>query len=142
MILNISIDEAVDIIKARTHKPISMRIVNSNTINVGYEVSVKIPLIGNRSKTISVDLIIDNVTDSDIYIHYSTGIIGGDSLINALLSYFPAINNSKVVEACEDGHIMIHLNELDQLKGMLEKIEINSISFGDDDIMVDFNPLF
>lgn len=37
---------------------------------------------------------------------------------------------------------MVHLGEVRQLKGMLEKIEINSISFDDDDIMVDFNPLF
>lgn len=37
---------------------------------------------------------------------------------------------------------MVYLNELDQLKGVLEKVEINSKSFGTDVIMVDFNPLF
>ena len=58
------------------------------------------------------------------------------------MSYFPALNNSKVVEKCDDGHIMVHLGEVRQLKGVLEKVEINSISFGTDVIMVDFNPLF
>jgi len=47
-----------------------------------------------------------------------------------------------LLERCNEGHIMVYLNELDQLKGVLEKVEINSKSFGTDVIMVDFNPLF
>ena len=49
MILNIPVNEAVEIIKAKAHKPISLRTVSANTINVGYEVNVKIPIFGKHS---------------------------------------------------------------------------------------------
>ena len=81
------------------------------------------------------------VDDSTVYIHYSTGILGGDSVINVLLSFLPAVKDSKVVDRYDDGHIAVHLMEINQLRDMLEKIKINSISFGNDVIIIDFIPL-
>lgn len=140
MVLYIPVNEAVEIIKAKTNKPISLRVVSTNTINVGYEVNVKIPLIGYKSKTISIDIIIDKVVNTDIYFHSSTGIAAGDSVIKVLLSFLPAINDSKVIDRQGDGHITVHLNEINQLKDSLEKVTINSISFEKDSILVDFTP--
>lgn len=69
MVLNVPVNEAVEMIKAKANKPISLRIVNAKTINVGYEVSVKLPLIGNKSKNITIDFIIDKVvTQTYIFI--------------------------------------------------------------------------
>ena len=141
MRLNVALNEAIDLIKVRVHQPVSLQIVRDDTIKVGYEVSVKIPLIGNKSKTINIDFTIDKVDDSTVYIHYSTGILGGDSVINVLLSFLPAVKDSKVVDRYDDGHIAVHLMEINQLRDMLEKIKINSISFGQDNIVIDFVPL-
>lgn len=78
MVLNIPVNEAVELIKAKANKPISLRTVSANTINVGYEVNVKVPILGHISKTISIDIIIDSVIDADIRLRYSTGIVAGD----------------------------------------------------------------
>ena len=141
MRLNVALNEAIDLIKVRVHQPVSLQIVSDDTIKVGYEVSVKIPLIGNKSKTINIDFTIDKVDDSTVYIHYSTGILGGDSVINVLLSFLPAVKDSKVVDRYDDGNIVVHLKKINQLRDMLEKIKINSISFGNDVIIIDFIPL-
>lgn len=141
MRLNVALNEAIDLIKVRVHQPVSLQIVSDDTIKVGYEVSVKIPLIGNKSKTINIDFTIDKVDDSTVYIHYSTGILGGDSVINVLLSFLPAVKDFKVVDRYDDGNIVVHLKKINQLRDMLEKIKINSISFGQDNIVIDFVPL-
>ena len=140
MVLNVHVNEAVEMIKAKVNKPISLRIVNPKTINVGYEVSVKLPLIGNKSKNITIDFIIDKVVDTDIYFHYSAGIIGGDSVINVLMSFLPVVSESKFVDRHEDGLITFHLREVKQLEDILEKVKINSISFEQDSILIDFTP--
>lgn len=69
MMLNISIDEAIELIQSKIQKPIRLQIVNSNTINVGSY--VKLPLFG--TKFINVDFIIDKIVDTDLYLRYTTG---------------------------------------------------------------------
>lgn len=138
MTLNIPINEAVSLIKAKIQKPISLRIVSSDTINIGYEIKVKLPLIGYKSKIVSIDLIIDKIIDTDLYFHYSTGIIKADTAINALLSYIPVVSYSRLADKYSDGHITLHLKEIKQLSDKLDKIKINSISFDKDVIMINF----
>lgn len=139
MKLSIFLSEAIDILKAKIHKPISLQTVSSNTISIGYEVNVKIPLLGPKSKIISIDLIVDKVVGDDLHFHYSTGIIGADTVINALLSYIPAVNNSKIVDKGDNGQMTLHLKEVEQLGDILEKIAIESVSFERDSILVGFS---
>ena len=140
MVLRLPVNEAVEIIKVKTYKLVSLRTVNAHTINIGYEVSVKLPLIGNKSKNISIDFIIDKVVDTDIYLRYSTGMATGDNVIKALLSYFLITSDTKVVSRDVDGHIAVHLKEVKEMENILEKVKINSISFEQDSILVDFTP--
>jgi len=140
MVLRLPVNEAVEIIKVKTYKLVSLRTVNAHTINIGYEVSVKLPLIGNKSKNISIDFIIDKVVDTDIYLRYSTGMATGDNVIKALLSYFLITSDTKVVSRDVDGHIAVHLKEVKEMENILEKVKINSISFEQDTILVDFSP--
>lgn len=140
MVLNIPVNEAVELIKAKANKPISLRTVSANTINVGYEVNVKVPILGHISKTISIDIIIDSVIDADIRLRYSTGIVAGDNVIKALLSYFLTASDTKVVGRDADGRIAVHLKEVKEMENVLEKVKINSISFEQDSVLVDFTP--
>lgn len=93
---------------------------------------MKLPLIGNKSKNINIDFIIDKVIDTDIYFHYSAGIIGGDSVINVLMFFLPVVSESKFVDRHDGGLITFHLREVKQLEDILEKVKINSISFEQD----------
>ena len=140
MILYISIAEAVELIEQKSGKTVRMEVVNKSTITVGYEVNIKIPFIGVKSKTIYIDFIIDKVVDTDLYFHYSTGIMGGDTMINALLSFIPTVNDSKIVEKLKDGSMILHLSEIKQMGNVLDKIQIDSISFDKDSILFEFTP--
>ena len=85
-----------------------------------------------------MDLTIDKIIDTDLYFHYSTGIVKADTVINALLSYIPVVSYSRLADKHSDGHITLHLKEIKQLGDKLEKIKINSISFDKEMIMIDF----
>lgn len=133
MILNISIDEAVELIQAKIQKPIRLQIVNSNTINVGSD--VKLPLFG--TKFINVDFIIDKIVDTDLYLRYTTGKKVFDVAVNALLS---SVSDSDYFNKLEDGGVILHLDKIEKMNNVLDKITLEDISFDCDSILVKFMP--
>ena len=80
------------------------------------------------------------MVDTDVHLRYSTGMDTGDNVIKALLSYFLTASDIKVVGRDVDGHIAVHLKEVKEMENILEKVKINSISFEQDTILVDFSP--
>lgn len=138
MILQIPIQEAISLIKEKSGKTVSLKVVNNNTIKAGYVINKKVPILGNISKEIDVDLVFDRVADNKIFLHYSTGIIGGDKLLDTLLSILPSFTNSNIVERSNDAGIIIHLEEIEQIKNAIDVIDLKSIFFEADKILTEF----
>ena len=140
MILTISTAEAIELIKSKTNQTIGLTTISENTITVTYQITVKIPIIGHVSKNINVDLTIEKVVGTDLYLQYSTGSIGIDAIINAVLPSIPSVSNYPVADINDNGAITLHLKQIKQLDDILENITIDSVSFGDNSILVSFTP--
>ncbi len=136
MILQIPISEAVELIKQKSGKTIMLKVVNDNTIAIDYEINVKVPIIGNVSKNVNVNVTIDKVEKEDVYLHYAVGIHGGDAIVNSLLSLFA--NDIRIVDKCDNNGLVLHLCEIEKARKVLEHIEMKSVSFGTDSVLVDF----
>ena len=78
MILQVPISEAVELIRQKSGKTVLLKVVNGNTITIGYEINVKVPIIGQVSKNVNVNVTIDKVEKEDVYLHYAVGMHGGD----------------------------------------------------------------
>ena len=72
MTLVVPIQEAISLIKDKSGKDVSLKIVDRNTINVGYTISKNVPFIGNISKGVDVNVTIDKVIDNNLVI---TGLV-------------------------------------------------------------------
>ena len=136
MILQVPITEAVELIKQKSGKTVLLNVINDNTITIGYEINVKVPLIGNVSKNVNVNVTVDKVEKEDVYLHYAVGMHGGDTIVSPLLSLFA--NDIRIVEKCDNNGLVLHLREIEQAHKALEYVEMKSISFGIDSILVDF----
>ena len=137
MILQVPISEAVELIRQKSGKTVLLKVVNGNTITIGYEINVKVPIIGQVSKNVNVNVTIDKVEKEDVYLHYAVGMHGGDAIVNSLLSLFA--NDIRIVDKCDNNGLVLHLREIEEARKGLEHIEIKSISFGTDSILVNFN---
>lgn len=133
MILNLSTVEAVELIKAKIQKSISLKVVDSKTINVGCD--YKFPVVG--TKFINANLIVDKVIDTDLYLRYTTGKKVFDVAVNALLSY---VNDSEILNKLEDGGVILHLDKIEKMNTLLDKITLEDMSFDSDSILVKFRP--
>ena len=138
MTLNIPIQEAISLIKDKSGKDVSLNIVDRNTINVGYTISKNVPFIGNISKEVDVNVTIDKVIDNNLYLRYATGILGGDIIVDKLLSTLPSFASSEIVDKDHNSGLIVHLNKIKKIQKFAEQIELKSISFGEDSVISDF----
>ena len=136
MILQIPINEAVELIKQKIGKTVVLKVVNDNTITIGYEINVKLPIIGHVSKNVNVNVTVDKIEIEDVYLHYAVGMHGGDAIVNSLLSLFA--NDIRIVDKCDNNGLVLHLCEIEEARKILEHIEMKSVSFGTDSVLVDF----
>lgn len=138
MTLQLPVSEAMALIKQNSGQPVNLRVVNENTINVGYPVKVNVPVLGLVSKNVSLDLIVDKVVNKDVYLHYSTGIFGGDTLLDFMLTAIPILSKTKALQRQDGGGLVLHLNEIDWVRDSLKQIEVKSLAFANDNIAVGF----
>ena len=138
MTLKFPIQEAISLIKDKSGKDVSLKVVDKNTINVGYTISKNVPFIGNISKEVDVNVIIDKVIDNNLYLRYATGILGGDIIVDKLLSTLPSFTNSEIVDKDRNGGLIVHLNKIKKTQKFAEQIELKSITFGEDSVISDF----
>lgn len=139
MTLQLPVSEAMSLIKQNSGQTINLRVVNENTINVGYLITVKVPVLGQVSRNVSLDLIVDEVADKDLYLHYATGVFGVDTLLDMMLSAIPVLSKTTALQKQKDGGLVVHLNEIKWVKDSLKQIELKSLKFANDTISVGFS---
>ena len=138
MNLQIPISEIISLVKEKTGRDIILQVIDVHTIRACYEIKVNIPLLGQKSKNVNMDIFVEKVEGNDIFIQYSTNIIGGDMIIAQILSS-SFLHKYKALYTQTDSIIIFHLNEVPQIKDMLKKIDIHSISFDENTIIVNFH---
>lgn len=138
MTLHIPFLEIVSLVKEKTGRDITLMVVDARTIRLCYEIKVNIPLLGQKSKNVNMDITVEKVEGNDIFIQYSTNIIGGDMIIAQILSS-SFLHKYKALYTQVDSTIVLHLNEVPQIKEVLEKIDIHSISFDEKSVLVNFS---
>lgn len=137
MTLNCSFEELVTIIKEKTGKQLLLKYVSNDTVRVGYELQVKMPFLGTKSKAISLDVTLDEIKGSDLNLHYSTQTPVGDVLMSGLTSFIPSIHESDVVEVSGTS-VIVHLDKVDKLKDTISKVTLNRICFDESAANLDF----
>ena len=134
MLLHIPVQEAASLIRSKTGKRISLEVVNDNTINVGYDLMVKVPILGNISKSIQLDLMIEKVENDTLYLQYSSGGVGIDMILKGVLCSI----STDIVQSLEGKRLSIQLNKIDKVREALKQIDIKSVTFANDNAIIDF----
>lgn len=138
MKLQIPITEAISLIKAKTGKNISLKVVNLNTVNVGYDLMVKVPLLGDISKNVNIDITIEKLVCNTLYILYSSGIVGMDVILRGIINAVPSFSSKGIIENLGGNRIALHLSEIDEIREALKQVDIKNVNFECDKAIVDF----
>lgn len=138
MKLQIPITEACHIVKEKTGQDVTLEIKSNGTINLGYKLKVKVPFLGEVSKTVDCDITVENFDGEILYLKYATAGIGIDLILKGIIAASPALSTKKVIEPLDGNRLKINLGEIEKVHEVLEKVTVNGINFINDNVEIYF----
>lgn len=133
MEVKIKYSELQDFISHKFKKEVSLAFVASSTVSV----STKVKVLG-FAKSIGVDLCVEKVDGSNLHIAYS-GKLGIELLITPTIAFLKRLlpDKTNFITHNSNNRVIINLAEIDQLKGVLEKVTLKSICFEEEHVVID-----
>ena len=131
--------EIQSLVKSKTGRDISLSAIDERTVKAEAKVSVKVPFLGVIEKSIGVDVSVEKIESNDIWLKYDGG-MGTDMIIGGLLSFLSSTAAMKMVEKTQGNGIVVHLDEIEEARKVLDVVELTDIVFMNDamDIEVKF----
>ena len=118
---SISFPEIQQLLQEKAQQTIGLSFVDPKTVKVTYPLD-----LGFIKKNISADLIIKELTGSDLLLQLSAG-FGSDTLLTTVLSLVKGKIPEGLIEKRPDSHLLLHLGEIEQMKAVFEKVDVNDI---------------
>ena len=133
MEVKIKYSELQDFISHKFKKEVSLAFVAPSTVSV----STKVKVLG-FAKSIGVDLCVEKVDGSNLHIAYS-GKLGIELLITPTIAFLKRLlpDKTNFITHNSNNRVIINLAEIDQLKGVLEKVTLKSICFEEEHVVID-----
>ena len=127
MKLQIPFNELEAFALKRYNQQVKLGFVDEKTISVTKKVVIK---------DATVNISVDQIAGNDISLSYQAG-FGIEWIIKGALMWFKE-TISGFVEEQEDNKLLLHLDRIEQLSSILDKIEIKAVSFDDLNAIVAF----
>ena len=128
---SISFSELSNILLEKAQQNISFAHVDEKTIHVTYMVD-----LGIIKKELSVDLIIEELRDSDLLVQISAG-KGTEILLNTALSLLKNKIPEGLLEKQPDNYFLLHLGQIEQVKTVFDAIKVDDIHVLDSGLEVE-----
>ena len=133
MEVKIKYSELQDFISHNFKKEVALAFVAPSTVAV----STKIKVFG-FAKRIGVELCVQKVDDSNLHIVYS-GKLGVELLITPAIAFLKRLlpDKTNFITQNSNNRVIVNLAEIEQLKGVLEKVTLKSICFDEEHVIIE-----
>ena len=128
---SISFPELQNILLEKAQQNISFSHVDDKTIHVIYPID-----LGIIKKNLSVDLIIEELRDSDLLVQISAG-KGTEILLNTALSLLKNKIPEGLMEKQSDNYFLVHLGSIEQVKSVFDAITVSDFKVLSDGLQVE-----
>jgi hypothetical protein len=128
---SISFPELQTILQEKTEQNISFAYADPKTIRVTYPLD-----LGFVKKDISANLSILQLVGSDLLVSVDAG-FATDTLLNTVLSIFKKKIPEGLIEKRPDRQLMLHLDQIEQMKSVFEAIKVDDIHVLDNGLEVE-----
>ena len=128
--------EIQSLIKAKTGREIVLSAIDEQTVKAEAKVSVKVPFLGEIEKSIGVNVSVEKIEGNDVHLKYEGG-MGTDIIIGGLLSFLSSTPAMKMVEKTPENGIVVHLDEVEEARKVLDLVELIGIMFQETGVTVE-----
>ena len=133
MEVRIKYTEIEGFIKQNFQKEVGLTYVDPSTVSVSTKIKVFAFV-----KNVGVDLKVEKLEGSILHLVYS-GKLGIELLISPAISFLKKLvpEKTNLISQGTGNRVFVNLAEIDQLKAVLDKVELQSISFDENHIIVE-----
>lgn len=133
MEVKIKYSELQDFISHNFKKEVALAFVAPSTVAV----STKIKVFG-FAKSIGVELCVEKADDSNLHIAYN-GKLGIELLITPAIAFLKRLlpDKTNFITQNSNNRVIVNLAEIEQLKGVLEKVTLKSICFDEEHVVIE-----
>ena len=118
---SVSYQELQKLVTEQTRQPISFEFVDVKTLKVLYELN-----LGIMKKKLGVDLKVLDIVGTDLRVQYSAG-FGMDGMVGMALNMVCDKIPAGLLEEQPDRVLLVHLDQIDKLKPVFERIDVKDI---------------
>ena len=105
-----------------------------HTVRISYDVNVLF-----KSASVGIDLTVDQIVDSDIYLSFNGG-TGIDFMIRQAVNMVKSRPGGEFIEPLDGNRILLALSRTQQAGSLLEHIELRDIRFDEQYAIIEFVP--
>lgn len=133
MEVRIKYTEIQEFIKKNFQKEVGLAYVDPSTVSVSTKIKVFAFV-----KNVGVDLKVEKLEGSKLPLVYS-GKLGIEMLISPAISFLKRLvpEKTNLISQGTGNRVFVNLAEIDQLKSVLDKVELQSISFDETHVIVE-----
>ena len=128
--------EIQSLVKSKTGREIGLSAIDERTVKAEAKVSVKVPFLGEIEKSIGVNVSVEKIEGNDVHLKYEGG-MGTDMIIGGLLSFLSSTAAMKMVEKTQGNGIVVHLDEVEEARKVLDIVELTNIEFQENGVAIE-----
>ena len=137
MQVKIEFYELQSLVRQKTGREIVLSAVDGQTVKVEAKVEVKVPLLGKIEKNIGMNVSVEQIEGNDVRLKYDGG-MGTDMLVGALLTFLASDPEAaKMMEKTPGNGIVVHLDEIKEVRKVLEVVELTDIVVQDNAVDIE-----
>lgn len=136
--MNIILDyqEIQSLVRQKTGREIALSAINERTVKAEAKVSVKVPFLGEIEKSIGVNVSVEKIEGNEVHLQYEGG-MGTDMIIGGLLTFLSSSPALKLMGKTQGNGIVVHLDEVEEVRKVLEMVELTGIMFQEKGVTVE-----
>lgn len=134
MELRLTFAEISEMIEKKAGRALPLSYGGPHTVRVNYDVNVLF-----KTASVGIDLTVDQVVDSDIYLSYNGG-AGIDFMVRQAINMAKNRPGGEFIEPLDDNRILLALSRMQQAGSLLEHVTLRDIRFDEQYAIIDFVP--
>ena len=134
MELRLTFAEISEMIEKKAGGPLPDMYGGPHTVRVSYDVNVLF-----KSASVGIDLTVDQIVDSDIYLSFNGG-AGIDFMVRQAVNMAKSRPGGEFIEPLDGNRILLALSRTQQAGWLLDHIELRDIRFDGQYAIIEFVP--
>lgn len=134
MELRLTFAEISEMIEKKAGRALPLSYGGPHTVRVNYDVNVLF-----KTASVGIDLTVDQVVDSDIYLSFSGG-AGIDFMVRQAVGMAKSRPGGEFIEQLDGNRILLALSRTKQAGSLLEHVTLRDIRFDEQYAIIDFVP--